>query len=561
MDYTKHLESTQQEQNNPKQAKNNAGGFSFVIDDWERLNRFLILGSEGGTYYVDERKLTRDNAKCVERCLAADGLRTVETAAQVSEQGRAPQNDAALFVIALASASKDDATRKAAFAALPRVARIGTHLFHYAAMVDSLRGWGTGLRNAVANWYLSKPTKKLMYQVVKYQQRDKWSHRDLLRLSHAQATSELAPIFRWVVGADLGERTVAGKGARAQRQYGSAGELPAYLAAFEELKACTDEQHAADLISEWSFTHEMVPTELKNSKAVWEALALTMPVTATMRNLNKLTQLGLLKPFSDLQELVVARLTDAKVLKDGRVHPMNVLFALNTYARGTGMRGHLTWAPEQRVVDALNDAFYTSFGTIEPTGKNHLLALDVSGSMDSPIMGRPDARGNRHPTAVNCREASAAMAMVAARTEPSHHFIGFTGWGKSAWGYPSQPSPQDVSVLNISPKQRLDDVVRSISGLSFGGTDCSLPMLYAMERKLDVDVFVVYTDNETWSGDIHPHRALEQYRQASGRNAKLIVVGMTATEFSIANPDDAGMLDVVGFDTAAPAVMADFARG
>ena len=41
----------------------------------------------------------------------------------------------------------------------------------------------------------------------------------------------------------------------------------------------------------------------------------------------------------------------------------------------------------------------------------------------------------------------------------------------------------------------------------------------------------------------------------------LIVVGMLANPFTIADPTDAGMMDVVGFDTAAPAVMADFARG
>jgi 60 kDa SS-A/Ro ribonucleoprotein len=34
-----------------------------------------------------------------------------------------------------------------------------------------------------------------------------------------------------------------------------------------------------------------------------------------------------------------------------------------------------------------------------------------------------------------------------------------------------------------------------------------------------------------------------------------------ANKFSIADPDDAGMLDVVGFDAAAPAVIADFTRG
>lgn len=42
--------------------------------------------------------------------------------------------------------------------------------------------------------------------------------------------------------------------------------------------------------------------------------------------------------------------------------------------------------------------------------------------------------------------------------------------------------------------------------------------------------------------------------------AKLIVVGMVSNGFSIADPDDGEMMDVVGFDTAAPAVIADFAR-
>jgi 60 kDa SS-A/Ro ribonucleoprotein len=45
------------------------------------------------------------------------------------------------------------------------------------------------------------------------------------------------------------------------------------------------------------------------------------------------------------------------------------------------------------------------------------------------------------------------------------------------------------------------------------------------------------------------------------RPARLIVVAMLANPFSIADPEDAGMLDVVGFDTATPAVMADFALG
>lgn len=37
--------------------------------------------------------------------------------------------------------------------------------------------------------------------------------------------------------------------------------------------------------------------------------------------------------------------------------------------------------PSRQVVDALDAAFYASFGTVEPAGKSTMLALDVSGSM------------------------------------------------------------------------------------------------------------------------------------------------------------------------------------
>jgi 60 kDa SS-A/Ro ribonucleoprotein len=119
----------------------------------------------------------------------------------------------------------------------------------------------------------------------------------------------------------------------------------------------------------------------------------------------------------------------------------------------------------------------------------------------------------------------------------------------------------DFVKLPITPKQRLDDVIKTMSHLPFGSTDCSLPMQYAQANKLKVDVFHVYTDNETYHGRIHPHQALVQYRHQSSINAKLAVIAFSATEFSIADKSDAGMMDFVGFDSAAPNLLADFARG
>lgn len=53
-----------------------------------------------------------------------------------------------------------------------------------------------------------------------------------------------------------------------------------------------------------------------------------------------------------------------------------------------------------------------------------------------------------------------------------------------------------------------------------GGTDCALPMIHAREKKLEVDVFIVYTDSETWYGKVHPCKALKQYRKV--RNSQSI---------------------------------------
>ena len=83
------------------------------------------------------------------------------------------------------------------------------------------------------------------------------------------------------------------------------------------------------------------------------------------------------------------------------------------------------------------------------------------------------------------------------------------------------------------------------SDISTGNRRCPGDALGGAEP-LDVGTFCVYIDHETWAGDVHPAQALRSYRNARGIPAKLVVVGMTSNGFSIADPDDAGMLDVVG---------------
>jgi 60 kDa SS-A/Ro ribonucleoprotein len=524
------------------QVANSAGGFTWLVDDWTRLDRFLILGSEGGTFYVGERALTQENATSVRACLARDGARVVQRVVEVSRSGRAPRNDAALFVLAMAAGLGDEATRAAALQALATVARTGTHLFHWMQYVKAFRGWGRGLRRAVGRWYTHRSPNDLAYQVMKYQSRDGWSHRDVLRLAHPKAPTVAHDVLlRYAVrGWD---------GVLELRQVGDL-DVVERIEAVQALRHMTPSD-AARVISVYRLTREMVPTELLAHAVVWEALLAQMPLIALVRTLGVMTKVGLIAPGSDATRSVVARLGDRQAIRGARLHPFAVLAALRTYGQGRGMRGDGAWTPVPQVVDALDRAFYLAFDGVRSSGKRILLALDVSGSMTAPV------RGMQY---LSCREASAAMALVTAATEERHRFVAFTqGTYPSMWTATHGPRyGAGMTPLAISPRQRLDDVVKQISDLPFGGTDCALPIVEALKFRWAVDAFVVYTDNETWAGNIHPAQALAEYRERMGIAAKLVVVAMASNGFSIADPNDAGMLDVVGFDGAAPGVIGDF---
>ena len=513
------------------QAANNAGGYAWKVDDWQRLERWLVLGSEGGSYYVGEREMTVDNVQTLMRCLETDPAKAVELIATISEEGRALRNSEAVFALAVAAGHPETKTRQLALAQLDRVCRIPTHLFEFIDHTQQFRGWGRSLRRAVGKSYAERPIEQLGYHLVKYRQRNGWAHRDLLRLSHPgkdvtsgnpQVDMDAAheSLLRWAVGKSPREIV-----------------LPDTVVAFEEAQRAKTPKDTIKVIETYGsrLPREGILTEHLTDPGVLGALLdVGMPTTALIRNLGNLTRHGVLKPLGDRTEAVCKQLTDRAILKKARIHPITVLFALATYKSGRGFRGDQAWTPISDIVGALDEAFYACFDNVEPSGKRFLFGLDVSGSMNSPIRN----------SMLTCMEAALAMAMVSIRTEPRTYAMAFDN---------------GLRELTISKRQRLDDALASLPR-NYGGTDCSLPMLHAIDNGLEVDVFTILTDNETWAGRIHPSQALERYRMVTGIPAKLVVVGMVANEFTIANPSDPGMLDVVGMDPTVPAVISDFAR-
>lgn len=528
------------------QVLNNAGGYVFAKDLWTRVEDFIILGTTGGTYYVGQDKLTADNAQVVFDAVKADGPRLVQLLTDIStaRPPRAPKQRPALFALAAAFAQGDPATKQAAKAALPRVARTTDHLATFFGYFKNLGGKPTGsgtapvvgraTRTALASWFLSGDVDQVAWKALKARQRktpagEAMALRDVLRISHPKAdTPERDSLFGWLTG------KVSDEIAR-QR----VPAINAYLTA----QAVTSAADAIAVVNELRVPWEFLPDTMLTDPAVWEALVDTIGMTALIRNLARMTRIGTLKPMGEATARAAARLTNADALAKARIHPMDLFLALRVYASGTAQPNpradRQSWTPVPAILDALEDAYALSFGHIEPSGKRLLVAVDSSGSMSYQHLqmgGSPLGT----PYEVGC-----AMAVILNRIEGSNcHVI-------------------DVDTAVHPSKVTARTNLREISGWrpSGGGTDLSLPFAWALQQKLAVDGVVVLTDNETWAGGWHASQALTAYRAAVSPAARVVVATMAANGMTIADPKDPGVLNMAGVDASLPMVVNGFIRG
>jgi len=515
-------------------VKNNAGGYVFELDKWKMLDRFLILGSEKNTYYSSAKELTIDNARNILKLLKEDGKRVVDRVVEISYSGRAPKNDPAIFVLALASAAEDADTRSYALEMMPLVVRTGTHLFQFINYCDKLRGWGRALRNSISRWYIDKDLSQLVYQLIKYKSRCGWSHRDVLKKAHPKPKSPQQDFLFGSITRGLDDNGLDLILDENLTRY--------YIASILGTKFNSDNpadvNTVAKLIVQYDLPREVIPTRMLNYPIIWEALLETgMPYTAMLRNLGKMSSVGVTRELSETTKKIVDTLTNTTIIQRARVHPINILAAKVVYSQGAGYRGSNTWSVNQQICDALETAFYESFKYLEPTGKRYMIAIDVSSSMVYENVPGLDF--------LTADVVSAAMAMAYIKKEDYVTTVAFS---------------HKLIPVHLSKHMSIDSVINELKAIHFGATDCALPMLYAIDNNIPIDVFVIWTDNETWYGDVDPHIALKRYREKMGINAKLVVCGVTATNFTIADPNDPGMLDVVGFDSAVPMLIDQFSK-
>lgn len=491
-------------------VKNNATGYSFKITPEQQLERFILMGTVGGTFYVSEQKLTVDNIQIIVDLIKTDGEKVLKTLLALKD--RAVKQDPVVFTLALLCTYGSQNVKNLTYRAINTVCRTGTQFLTFVSEVNNMRGWSNGLRKAVANWYLTKSPEDLAYQVTKYQNRSGFTHRDVIRLSHPKTKKDVYnSILAYV--------------SKSKRQVNL--ELLPNIIKVQEAAKTASREETLDLIKSSSLTWEMIKTEYLNDGEILTSLLPKMGYVALLRNLNRLSA------HKSLISKVVSKVKDNDAIKKSKVHPFTILNALRVYSKGSGDRGSKVWDVSQKICDALNEAIYVAtINNVDASGKNVLLAVDVSRSMSHPASN----------STTSCKDVAALMSALTLKTEDNSELIWFD---------------TQVYKPNVGARTSFEDILKATP--SGGGTDCSLAFQYMLHTKVSYDAIVIYTDNETWAGKQHSLPLLEMCRKI---NPDLKVIEVAAQANSYSNlPEDKNLLRIVGFDANVNILINNFIKG
>ena len=402
-----------------------------ALDTWSALRRYLLIG--GIDRAISEPlPVTVADADPVRAALAEDSLRVVaEILAATATSPSRPEP--MLLALALAAAADDDLTRRAALIAMPRVARTSGELFLFATYVQSLRGWGRGLRRAIGAWYNDRSPATLVEDILATPGLAGWRHADLLRLGHPKApTMTHDAIYRWVVTG------VSPPSLPSDPAVPDSAGLLARLAAATAVAEIRDADLAAALIATHCLPLATVPEPLRREPCVWQALLPQLRSDELLASLPELAVTGCLLPGNPVLGLVCDRLVRFGTLPSCRMTPIAVVAARRAYEACHA--GADRWAVRDDVLAALDWAFDLACRSVE-TGD-----MPITMRIPADIAEQSVPTGN-----LSAIDVAAAMAIILSRSDADARV--------EVVGAASLP-------LRLIPGASLDDTVAAIGRLA-----------------------------------------------------------------------------------------------
>ncbi|WP_130620809.1 TROVE domain-containing protein [Dyella amyloliquefaciens] len=482
-------------------AINEAGGAAYQRSPEATLALYATTGCLNGTFYADAQTQLDT---LVGMCDAVSPAFVAKVALYARKH--AHMKDVPALLLAYL-ACRDGALLEQVF---DRVIDNGRMLRNFVQIVRSgvlgRKSLGSRPKRLVANWLTRASMEALMSAAIGEQP----SLADVIRMVHPQPQdAEREALYAWLIGKPC-----------------AVDKLPAIVCEYEAFKA-DPSGDVPDLPFQYL-------TAMPLSGTHWKAVASRSSWQATRMNLNTFLRKGVFED-EQLVKQIAARLRDPAAIKRSRVFPYQLMVA---YRAAVG-------SMPEAILEALQDAMEVATASVPTLAGNVALAIDVSGSMASPVTGY--RRGAT--TSVTCVEVAALMVACIKRGNPKARVI---------------PFAETVRELKLNARDSVLTQAQQMARMVGGGTSVSAPLALLNREGVAPDLVVIASDNQSWA-DTRRGGGTETMRQwaalkARNPKARLVCIDLqpTATSQAQEAPD---VTHIGGFSDAVFALLADVARG
>lgn len=507
----------------PADTVNRAGGKAYSLTPKQALAQYAVTGSFGDVFYADAEEQLKEVAELAAKC-------PTHFVAQcaVYARARGHMKDMPAYLLAHLTTRGPEGL-VALRAAWSHVIDNGKMLRNFVQIVRSgavgRKSMGTAVKRLVQSWLNARSPAALFRDNVG----DKPSITDVIKMVHPKPVDETRKaLFGYLI----------------EKEH-NIEHLPQLVLMYEQFKkAQAGRGTGADAFDKevlGELTVPDVPFQMLDSLGLsteqWKAVADKAGWQMTRMNLNTFKRHGVLDDKAMVKKLA-ARLRDPAEVAKARVFPYQLMMA---FKAASDIPYELS--------EALQDAMEHAVANVPAFGDNVVVALDVSGSMHSPVTGVRKGATSK----VTCSDAAAMFAAAIVRKNPGSRILAFS---------------DNLQEVKVNPRDSVATITSTLARLPSGGTDCSLPMRHLNEKGLKADMVIYLSDSESWlDSQNHGYRSpmaptrlsteWARFKQKN-KNAKLVCVDLSPNTTTQAT-SGVDRLNVGGFSDAVFDVIATFA--
>lgn len=434
--------------------RNEAGGLAYKLSPKQALARLMVTGCLSDVFYADAESQL-DNFQKLALDVEPEFLG--KCAVYAREKGR--MKDAPAFACAVLS-NRGEAGNKVLDLVFARVIGNAKMLRNYFTMIRSgklgRKSLGAANRRRMRAWFAARSPDALFRQSP-----GDPSMRDLLRVIRpaSREDKQRSALYDYFLG---------------KKDAAKNESLPQLVKDFESWKNPNDPRVVGTPdLPLMMLTGTELPKTAK--KALWNDLAKSMSWWALRMNLATLARNGCFEDAA-LTEMVAARLENREEILKSGTFPYQILAAYKAAMTGAQRLPNPVLMGLHKALDIATE------NMVMLAAKRVVVAVDVSGSMSSALTGH--RKGST--TNMICREVAALVAMCTLRRAADCRVVCFG---------------QQIGEARLDPAVPALKLAEEMGCMNLGGTDCSLPFRWLNENKVDADLVLLVSDDQSWIDD------------------------------------------------------------